>query len=75
MTENYSNILITFRICSKCSVVKVVASEFKPKRQECNDCFKQRKRDYYKDNLMKFKTYYQEKKTTGVATSFKTVKA
>lgn len=53
------NTLKNFRICSKCEQCKEIIN-FKPKRQECNECLLERKRQYYRDNIMKFKKYYVE---------------
>lgn len=76
MESNITNIdiLKSFRICNKCSQCLPIATHFAVRRRVCHECFKEVKRNYYKDNLMKFKTYYQEKKLTGVATSFKVPK-
>jgi len=72
INTNLHGVLRSCKLCSKCNQCKP-NDNFKPKRKECNDCLLERKRQYYKDNLMKFKTYYLEKKITGEATSFKSL--
>jgi hypothetical protein len=63
INSNLQNVLISCKICSKCNQCKP-NDNFKPKRKECNECLLERKRQYYRDNLMKFKEYYQVKKLT-----------
>jgi len=66
MSELYKT-LLTYRICSKCNEAKEISSNFKPKRQECNECLLQRKRTYYNDRKADFKAYYQRKKAEKLA--------
>lgn len=61
INSNLQNVLISYKICSKCNQCKP-NEFFKPKRKECNECLLERKRQYYRDNLMKFKEYYQVNK-------------
>ena len=63
INTNLHNVLVSCKICSKCNQCKP-NDNFKPKRKECNECLLERKRQYYRDNLMKFKEYYQVKKLT-----------
>ena len=63
INSNLQNVLVSCKICSKCNQCKP-NDNFKPKRKECNECLLERKRQYYRDNLMKFKEYYQVKKLT-----------
>ena len=61
INANLHSVLSSCKICSKCNQCKP-NDNFKPKRKECNECLLERKRQYYIDNLMKFKDYYQSKK-------------
>jgi hypothetical protein len=61
INTNLNNVLKSCKLCSKCNQCKP-NDNFKPKRKECNECLLERKRQYYRDNLMKFKDYYQSKK-------------
>ena len=61
INSNLQNVLVSCKICSKCNQCKP-NDNFKPKRKECNECLLERKRQYYRDNLMKFKEYYQVNK-------------
>ena len=63
INTNLNSVLVSCKICSKCNQCKP-NDNFKPKRKECNTCLLERKRQYYRDNLMKFKEYYQVKKLT-----------
>jgi hypothetical protein len=58
INANLHNVLVSYKLCSKCNLCKP-NDNFKPKRKECNTCLLERKRQYYRDNLMKFKEYYQ----------------
>lgn len=57
INANLNGVLSSCKICSKCNQCKP-NDNFKPKRKECNECLLERKRQYYRDNLMKFKAYY-----------------
>jgi len=57
INSNLHNVLASCKICSKCNQCKT-NDNFKPKRKECNECLLERKRQYYRANLMKFKAYY-----------------
>jgi len=61
INTNLNDVLKSYKLCSKCNQCKP-NENFKPKRKECNECLLERKRQYYRDNLMKFKEYYQSKK-------------
>ena len=61
INTNLHGVLVSCKLCSKCNQCKP-NDNFKPKRKECNECLLERKRQYYRDNLMKFKEYYQSKK-------------
>jgi hypothetical protein len=61
INANLHSVLSSCKLCSKCNQCKP-NDNFKPKRKECNECLLERKRQYYRDNLMKFKDYYQSKK-------------
>ena len=61
INANLHCVLSSCKLCSKCNQCKP-NDNFKPKRKECNECLLERKRQYYRDNLMKFKDYYQSKK-------------
>ena len=63
INTNLHGVLASCKLCSKCNQCKP-NDNFKPKRKECNECLLERKRQYYRDNLMKFKEYYQVKKLT-----------
>lgn len=57
INENLHSVLSSCKICSKCNQCKT-NNNFKPKRKECNECLLERKRQYYRDNIMTFKKYY-----------------
>jgi hypothetical protein len=61
INTNLHSVLASCKLCSKCNQCKT-NDNFKPKRKECNECLLERKRQYYRDNLMKFKEYYQVNK-------------